>query len=75
MCKVPLTLLLHAFTHTFHVFRDLRAVDIVLGLPCLGDEQATLRFYTERSFTLMDGTVVETQVLDQRLECLLMSST
>jgi hypothetical protein len=47
----------------------------VFGLPWLYDEEATLLLGTTRVFTLMDGTTVETQVEERRLdECLLMSS-
>jgi hypothetical protein len=65
MCEVPLSVVQHEFVRTFHVLRDLRAADIVLGLPWLDDEQATLTFGTQRFFTLMDGTSVETQVVDR----------
>jgi hypothetical protein len=53
--------------------RDLRAAHMILSLPRLNDEQASLQFGTTRVFTLMDGTTVVTQIEDQRLECLLMS--
>jgi hypothetical protein len=48
----------------FLVLLDLLAADIDLGLPWLGDEQAALEFGTKRIFTLMDGTVIENQVIE-----------
>jgi hypothetical protein len=64
----------HEFQLSFNVLRDLRAADLVHGLPWLDDEHAVLRFGTTRVFSLMDGTTVETQIEERRLECLLMSS-
>jgi hypothetical protein len=46
-----------------------------MGLPWLDDEQATLKFDAERLFILMNGTVIENQVIERRPECLLLSST
>jgi hypothetical protein len=46
-----------------------------MGLPWLDDEHASLQFGSTRVFTLMDGTSMETQLEERRLECLLMSST
>jgi hypothetical protein len=57
------------------VLRDLRADDLVLGLPWLDDEQASLQFGTTPVFTLMDDTTVESQIEERHHECLLMSST
>jgi hypothetical protein len=65
----------HDFGRTFHVFHDLRAADIVLGLPGLDDEQVTPQCSAERPFTLRDDTVIENEVIEQPPECLLMSST
>jgi hypothetical protein len=48
----------HDFLRTFHVIRDFHAAGTVMGLPWLDDEQATLKFGTERLFTLMDGQVI-----------------
>jgi hypothetical protein len=65
----------HEFQRTFYVLRDLRAVDLVLGLPWLNEEQASLQFGTTRVFTMIDGIAMETQIEERRSECLLMSST
>jgi hypothetical protein len=65
----------HEFQRTFYVLRDLRAADLILGLPWLDDEHASLQFCSTRVFTLMDGTTVDTTLEERRLECLLMSST
>jgi hypothetical protein len=62
------------FQRTFYVLRDERVVDVLLDLPWLDDEQASLYFVTTRIFTSMDGTSLETKIEDRRLECLLMSS-
>jgi hypothetical protein len=75
VCDITFTVAQHDFSLTFHVVRHLHAVGIVLGFPWLDDEQATLRFGTECVYALMDGTVVETQVVVRRPECLLMPST
>jgi hypothetical protein len=56
------------------VLRDLRAADLIMGLPWLDDEHASLQFGSTRVFTLMDGTTVETTLEERRPECLLMSS-
>jgi hypothetical protein len=74
VCDIIFELLArHEFQRTFYVFRDLRAANLVLGLPWLDDEQASLHFGTTRVFTLMDGTRVETQIEKRRPGCLLMS--
>jgi hypothetical protein len=39
----------------FCVLCDVRVADMVLGLPWLDDEQASLKFGHVRVFTLMDG--------------------
>jgi hypothetical protein len=52
-----------------------RGEDIVLGLPWLDAEQATLELGAERIFTLMGGIVIDNQVIERRPECLLLSST
>jgi hypothetical protein len=65
----------HEFHRTFYVLRDLRAADLILGLPWLDDEHASLQFGTTMVFTLMDGTIVETTLEERRPECLLLSST
>jgi hypothetical protein len=63
----------HGFQRIFYVLRDLRASDMVMGLPWLNDEHASLQFGTVRVFTLMDGTSVATQIEERRPECLVMS--
>jgi hypothetical protein len=63
------------FNGIFKILRDLRAADLIMGLPWLDDEQAYLQFGSTRVFTLMDGKAVETQREERRHECLLMSST
>jgi hypothetical protein len=55
--------------------RDLRAVDVIMGLPWLYDEHASLQFGSTMVFTLMDGTTVETTLEERLPECLMMSST
>jgi hypothetical protein len=74
VCDITFKLARHEFQRTFDVLRDLRAADMVLGLPRLDDENASLQFGTTRLFTWMDGTTMETQLEEQRPECLLMSS-
>jgi hypothetical protein len=56
----------HEFHRTFYVVRDLRAADLLLGLPWLDDEHAFLQFGTTRAFTLMDGTAMETTLEERR---------
>jgi methyl coenzyme M reductase subunit C len=75
VCDVTFELARHEFHQTFYVLRDLRAADLIMGLPWLDDEQASLQFGSTRVFTLMDGTAVETTLEDRRHECLLLSST
>jgi hypothetical protein len=61
----------------------LHATDLILGLPWLDDEKASLQFGSTRVlqfgstrvFTFMDGTAVETTLEERRHECLLMLST
>jgi hypothetical protein len=45
---------------------------MVLDLPWLDDEQASLQFGTTRGFTVMDDTSLEIHAEDRRHECLLM---
>jgi hypothetical protein len=63
----------HEFQRTFSVLRDLRIANLLLGLPWLDDEQASLHFDTTRVFTLMHGTAVGTHTEERRQECLLMT--
>jgi hypothetical protein len=75
VCDVTFELARHEFQRTFYVLRDLRVVDLIMGLPWLDDEHASLHFGSTKVFTLMDGTSVETQLEERRPECVLMSST
>jgi hypothetical protein len=74
-CDIASELARHECHRTFYALLDLRVVDLVLGLPWLDDEHASLQFGTTRVFTVMDGIVVETQIEERRPKCLLMSST
>jgi hypothetical protein len=57
VCDVTFELARHEFQLTFYVLRDLRVVDrLVLGLPWLHEEQASLQFGITLVFTQMDGT-------------------
>jgi hypothetical protein len=51
--------------------RNLRATNVVLGLPWLDDEQASLKLGTTRVFTPMDGRALEIQTKNRRHEYLL----
>jgi hypothetical protein len=75
VCDVTFELARHEFHRTFYVLRDLRKADLIMGLPWLDDEHASLQFGTTRVFTLMDGTAVETTLEERRPECLLLTST
>jgi hypothetical protein len=75
VCDVTFELARHEFHRTFYVLRDVRAIDLILGLPWLDDEHASLQFGSTRVFTLMDGTTVETTLEERRPKYLLMSST
>jgi hypothetical protein len=75
VCDVTFELARHEFHRTFYGLRDLRDADLILGLPWLDDEHASLQFGSTRVFTLMDGTAVETTLEERRPECLVMSST
>jgi hypothetical protein len=71
---ITVDLVSHEFQRTFCELRDLRVVDVVFSLPWLDDEQTFFPIRHDTSFTLMDGTTVETQIEERRLECRLMSS-
>jgi hypothetical protein len=73
VCETTFELDRHEFKRTFYVLRDLRVGDLVLGLPWLDDEEASLWFGTTRVFTQMDGTIEEIRTKNRRHECLLMS--
>jgi hypothetical protein len=75
ICDVTFELARHEFQRIFSVLRDLRAVDLVMGLPWLDEEQASLQFGTTRVFTLMDGIIMETHIEKRHTECPMMSST
>jgi hypothetical protein len=66
VCDITFELARHEFHRTFYVLRDLRTANLILGLPWLDDEQASLHFGTTRIFTLMDGTAVETTLEERR---------
>jgi hypothetical protein len=53
VCDVTFELAQHEFQRTFYVLRDLRAPDLIMDLPWLADEQASLQFGSIRVFTLM----------------------
>jgi hypothetical protein len=73
ICDIALELARHEFQRTFYVLRDLRATYLEHGLPWLNDEHDSLLFGTTHVFTLMDGTRMDTQIEEGRLECLLLS--
>jgi methyl coenzyme M reductase subunit C len=73
VCDVTFELARREFQRTFYVLRDLRAVDLILGLPWLDDEQASFQFGTTMVFIPLDGTALETQLKEQRLEFLHLS--
>jgi hypothetical protein len=75
VCDVTFELARHEFHRTFYLLRDLRASDLILSLPWLDDEHASLQLGSTMVFTLMDGTAVETTLEERRPECQLMSST
>jgi hypothetical protein len=75
VCDVTFELARHQFQRTFYVLRDLRDADLILDLPWLDDEHASLQFDSTRVFPLMDGKAVQTALEERRHECLLMSST
>jgi hypothetical protein len=73
VCEISFELARHEFKRTFYILRYLIDVDLLLGLPWLDDEQASLQFGTTRVSTLLDGTRVEVQKEERRRECLLVS--
>jgi hypothetical protein len=75
VCDITFELARHEFQRTFYVLRDLRAADLVLGLPWLDDEHPSLQFGTTRVFTMMDEKAVGTKIKERRPKCLLISST
>jgi predicted aspartyl protease len=66
VCDVTFELARHEFQRTFYVLRDLRVADLIMGLPWLDDEHASLQFGSTRVFTLMDGTAFETTLEERR---------
>jgi hypothetical protein len=75
VCDVTFELARHEFQRNFYVLRDLCAANLIMGLPWLDDEHASLQFGSTRVFIDMDGTTVETQLKERRPECLMVSST
>jgi hypothetical protein len=75
VCNIAFELARHEFERTFYVLRDLRVADLVLGLPWLDEEQASLQFGTTRVLTPMDGTAVETHIEERRPKCPLSAAT
>jgi hypothetical protein len=73
ICDIAFDLVRHEFQRIFYLLRNIRVVDLVLGLPWLDDEHTSLQFGTTRSI-LMDGIAVETQIEERRHECLILSS-
>jgi hypothetical protein len=55
LCNITFELARIEFQRTFYLLRDLRVNVLVLGLPWLDDEQASLQFGMTHVFTLMDG--------------------
>jgi hypothetical protein len=74
VCDITFELARHEFQRNFYVLRDLRASDLVLNLPWLDDEEASLQFGTTHVLTLLDGATLYTQIEERRHECLLISS-
>jgi hypothetical protein len=60
VCDVTFELARPEFQRNFYVLRDSRADDLVMGLPWLDDEHASLQFGSTLVFTPMDGTKMET---------------
>jgi hypothetical protein len=48
VCDVTFELARHEVQRTFYVLRDLRAADLVMDLPWLDDEHASLEFGASR---------------------------
>jgi hypothetical protein len=53
VCDITFELARHEFQRNFYVLRDLRGVDVILGLPWLDDEHASLLFGSTMVFTLL----------------------
>jgi hypothetical protein len=51
VCDVTFELARHEFQRIFYVLRDLRAADLIVGLPWLDDENASLQFGSITVFT------------------------
>jgi hypothetical protein len=51
----------------FYALRDLRAGDLVIGLPWQENEQASLQLGETRVFALMHGRIMETHTDECRL--------
>jgi hypothetical protein len=48
VCDVTFELARHKFQRNFYVLRDLRAAGLIMGLPWLDDEHASLQFGTTK---------------------------
>jgi hypothetical protein len=59
VCDIIFELGCREFKRTTFILRDLRTADMVLGLPRLDDEKASLEFGTTRVFIPMDGTTMD----------------
>jgi hypothetical protein len=60
-CDITLKLACREFQRNFYVLCNLRATCLVLGLPRLDDEQASLQFSKTRVFTFSEDALVDTQ--------------
>jgi hypothetical protein len=69
VCETTFEVARDGFKRKFYVLRDLRVADLMLGWPWLNDKEAYVQFGMTRVFTLMDGTIVEIQTKEGRLEC------
>jgi hypothetical protein len=58
VCDITFELARHEFQRNFYVLRDLRAPDIVLNLPWLDDDEASLQIGTTHVLTLLDGATL-----------------
>jgi hypothetical protein len=56
VCDVTFELARHEFHRISYVLRDVRVADLILGLPWVDDEHASLQFGTTMVFTVMDDT-------------------
>lgn len=59
----------------FHILRELKVADVVLGLTWLDDAEVTVKYGENRIMTLSDGTYVDTTSVDRRPQCSIISAT